>query len=279
MSRRRGVTLVELLIVIAIIGVLLGMVLAAIQAARESAMRTSSQNNLRQIAVAAHNYAGQRDSRLPRLVERNGPMESTFFGNLLPHLEADRSAERVRIFISPADPTLDSPARTVASPTLGPPRRESQISYALNAEVVVGPAPASLNRNFGDGLANTLLFAEHYSVCNGFPIQWDWTDYLMSGGNPPLFATIIRVVTSGNPPFSAASYPGLTFQVRPCPRPQQDCGSRKLCNLPLPQTPFRGGLYVALADASVRSLAPGMSEHTYWAAVTPAAGDSLGSDW
>jgi hypothetical protein len=38
-------------------------------------------------------------------------------------------------------------------------------------------------------------------------------------------------------------------------------------------------MLVALADGSVRTLAPSMSEYTYWAAVTPAGGETLGTDW
>lgn len=45
---RRGVTLVELLIVVAIIGVLIGLLLPAVQAAREAARRTQCASNLRQ---------------------------------------------------------------------------------------------------------------------------------------------------------------------------------------------------------------------------------------
>ena len=87
----RGFTLIELLVVIAIIAVLIALLLPAVQAAREAARRSQCVNNLKQIALAMHNYESTNASFAPSCMYPS-PQDSYGWGpsghmSLLQYLE------------------------------------------------------------------------------------------------------------------------------------------------------------------------------------------------
>ncbi|HXY33699.1 MAG TPA: DUF1559 domain-containing protein [Planctomycetaceae bacterium] len=71
-KRKSGFTLIELLVVIAIIAVLIALLLPAVQAAREAARRSQCRNNLKQMALAEHNYHDINNMFTPAMTFRFG---------------------------------------------------------------------------------------------------------------------------------------------------------------------------------------------------------------
>jgi prepilin-type N-terminal cleavage/methylation domain-containing protein len=64
-QNRNAFTLIELLIVIAIIAILAALLFPALRRARESAYTSKSKSNLKQLIVAAMNYAGDHEGWYP----------------------------------------------------------------------------------------------------------------------------------------------------------------------------------------------------------------------
>ncbi|MBQ9373024.1 MAG: DUF1559 domain-containing protein [Thermoguttaceae bacterium] len=99
-ARRRGFSLVELLVVIGIIGMLIGLLLPAVQAAREAARRSECANNLRQLGLSVQLHADAHKGRLPRGArEWNFLTWATF---ILPYIEQQNLYAKMSVGYCPA---------------------------------------------------------------------------------------------------------------------------------------------------------------------------------
>jgi|688.fasta_scaffold09206_10 prepilin-type N-terminal cleavage/methylation domain-containing protein len=85
---RSGLTLVELLVVVAIIGLIVALLLPAVQAARESARRTQCQSNLRQLGLALTHYTSSNGTFPPGNV---GKMGFNWLAMILPFIEQQKT--------------------------------------------------------------------------------------------------------------------------------------------------------------------------------------------
>jgi hypothetical protein len=111
-------------------------------------------------------------------------------------------------------------------------------------------ASSTIPHTFTDGTSNTILLTEKYGLCGPGGSLWGHT-----------------VTDFWQPVFAAWSK--APFQPRPAP---EECDPRRA------STPFPA-IQVALADASVRSVAATIRQETWWAACTPDGGEVLGNDW
>lgn len=293
MNARKGLTLIELVVVIAIIGVLLGLLIPAVSSVRRVAKRLEGTNNLKQIMLAMHSFASDHRGGLPgaKLTSGFTVHDRSLFGSLLPYLEVPQphywdgptgfNVARVPAFLSPLDPSLDDP-------TIQSIRQNGVISYAANHCAMV--SSPSLSRTFQDGTSQTIGMTEHYySTKNRNNVQSYWGVLANAKANPQLmgsrnatFADITwqDVIPQADPatgktvafvsPTPYYAVPKVkTFQVAPR---IEDADGR------LPQAFDRAGLQAAFFDGSVRIISPGVDESVFWSAVTPSGGEPVAVD-
>jgi len=169
---RHGFTLFQLLVIIAALGLLFALLLPAILRLRAAAARAQSTNNMKQIALACHNYHATFQT-LPPGNDANNFSASAY---LLPYIEQDNVFKLID-FKKPSTDPANAPMRGVLIKTFLNPRDPQMAvvegSGPTNYLFCAGSKPA-LKDNDGvfyqdskvklqeitDGTSNTLMAGE-----------------------------------------------------------------------------------------------------------------------
>ena len=172
MNKRSGFTLFELLVVLAILGLLFALLLPAVQKVRQAAARTQSANNLKQYALACHNYHDTFAS-FPPGVDGNG---FSAFAHLLPFVEQDNVYKQIDFNKPMTDPANEAAAQLIMKICINPQDPIPNVRKdrgATNYLFSAGTKP-TLENNDGvffqsskiglaqitDGTSNTFMIAE-----------------------------------------------------------------------------------------------------------------------
>ncbi len=245
--RGGGTTPVLAIVLIAVLvvmlscgGILIALLLPAVQAAREAARRSQCTNNLKQIALAMHNYHDMYKCLPPAVItDASGRPMRSWRVAILPFLEQSPLYERYK-FNEPWDGPNNRNLHNISVPTYRcpsdpGPANSTETSYVMIVgEHTVGGLPNEVIHfsDIRDGLSNTIMIVE----VTGSGIHWMEPRDLS-------VEEINRKINDGSGKWISSRHPG--------------------------------GANVALCDASVRFLAQTLDRETLRLLIDPNDGKAV----
>jgi prepilin-type N-terminal cleavage/methylation domain-containing protein len=224
--RRRGLTIVELLIAIAIIGLLIALLLPAVQSSREAARKVQCLSNVKQLVLAASSY----ESAHRCYPVSGGSKHPSFFVWLLPEVEQtplfnrfdlNRSmleqgpvgVNRPSVFVCPSDSVAvsDRLLRSYGGNAGYPEPYTDKTPLPIDLTGVIGffSDPPVGAADILDGLSNTVIISEMASSAYTVNQQTRWNEKPTGKplGRPGvLMAADCQAATASYPASNAASW-------------------------------------------------------------------------
>ncbi len=298
--KKRGFTLVELLVVISIIGTLVALLLPAVQGAREAARRATCINNQRQVALALITLESQKRS-FPGYTNKVGetPFPATWVVPLLPNIEQAALFDQwqegnptvvfLNLLVCPSDPPAD--------------RTRSPLSYVANCGI-----PDIQARSMGGDTGANGVFHDNFDPNNARIIGMDFVQRADGASGTILVSENVNARQWGGQTFqndgqwrvtepyitlNAEKFTGMTWSPLQATEPSdsESFKTRRINgrkddfsdtdppgNVPMevarPSSFHPGGVVAAFADGRVLFLSEDIDYHVYAHLMTPQSAQS-----